>query len=177
MRKFPGEDRRRAEIQASLKDQFDYCDTIFKYWVESDHDKWAKKAGLPTKVYYVVCALNLQSFRLFRSICEECKRGEAYSASILCRSLFETVVAMTFILKPKVAIRLNLVKDNARNQKFDKEGRPEANAKDITPVSSAKKSELLTEDFRATLVILAHMFLDKEETAKKYARERDQEVP
>lgn len=60
---------------------------------------------LPQKVYLSVAALNLQAFPLFRSIIEDCKRGEGYSASIICRSLFETYLALTFILKPKVRAR------------------------------------------------------------------------
>jgi hypothetical protein len=65
MRKFPGEEERVEEIQAKFQQHFEYCEIIFKYWMESDHDGYAEKARLSTKVYYCVSALNVQSFRLF----------------------------------------------------------------------------------------------------------------
>jgi len=48
--------------------------------------------------------LNVQTCRLFRSIIDDCSRCESYTANILSRSLFETIVALQFILKSRVYI-------------------------------------------------------------------------
>lgn len=169
MLRFPGEEEREKEIGENLRDQLAYWDSLYKHWLENEHDRWAAKAGLPGRVYLLVSALNIQSLRLYRSVVEECKRGEAMSATILCRSLFETIVALLFALKPKVAIRLAIKKDKLGNDVLVN-GRPQAAAK-LVPLTKAKKGDLLTPELRATLYF-AHAFIEHEDAADTFATKR-----
>lgn len=166
MRKFPGEERRTTEIQENLREQFEYCEHIYKFWIETDFDRWMEKAQVNERVCLLVGILHVQAFRLYRSIVEECKRGEAFAARILCRSLFETVAALLFVLKPTVCIRLEpKMKKGARTT--DSAGRPGATAVAIKRSESVAKDRLSNE-FRARLYI-AHAFIELEEHETKCA--------
>lgn len=166
MLKFPNEDDRTTEIQKNLSKQFGFCEHIYKFWVEAEKDEWVEKAGVHPQVCLVVGLLNVQAFRLFRAAFEECKRGEAFAARILSRSLFETVIALLFVLKPVVCIRLKaMTKGNVR--RVDEDGRPGTSVVGIR-ASNAKKTDRLSREFRA-LLYLAHAFLELEGFEKDFA--------
>jgi hypothetical protein len=54
--------------------------------------------------------LDVQALRLFRSIIQDCKRAEAFTASILTRTLFENLLAVLFLLKKDVRIMVEPTK-------------------------------------------------------------------
>ncbi len=48
--------------------------------------------------------MNTQALRLFRSVVEQVRRCETYSATILTRTLFETLLAVAFLVKKDIRI-------------------------------------------------------------------------
>jgi hypothetical protein len=104
MRAFPNERERSFEVQQCLATQFDLCESMHNFWLCHDKDRWLKECKFPPIVSTVASILDVQVSRLFRSVVEDCRRAEAHNASILCRSLFETVLAQDFVLAKRVLI-------------------------------------------------------------------------
>jgi hypothetical protein len=102
MHQFPKEHGRSAEVQQNLADLFDLAESLFNYWLDQDKNHW--RAGVPTQSANLALILDVQALRLFRSIVIDCRRAEAFTASILTRTLFETVLAVLFLLKKDVRI-------------------------------------------------------------------------
>lgn len=104
MLQFYGEEKRTAEIQNNLAEFFNLAERIHIFWLTGEKTKWHNESKLPPIVTNVCAIIDVQALRKFRSIVEECSRGEARNAAIIARSLFETLLAQTFVLKRKLAI-------------------------------------------------------------------------
>lgn len=104
MHKYSNEDARSADVQARHADLFGLAEALFNVWLTYDKDKWVSSSLLPAASANLAMILDVQASRLFRSVFEECKRAEAFSASILARTLFETVLCVGFLLKEDVRI-------------------------------------------------------------------------
>src|SRR5262245_45082988 len=102
MHPFPDEDARSAEVQENLAELFNLAESSFNYWFDQDKNNWM--AGVPMVTANLALTLDVQALRLFRSIVQDCKRDEAFSASILTRTLFENLLAVLFLLKGDVRI-------------------------------------------------------------------------
>jgi hypothetical protein len=102
MHQFPNEHGGSAEVQQNLADLFDLAESLFNYWLDQDKNHW--RASVPTHSANLALILDVQALRLFRSIVHDCRRAEAFTASILTRTLFETVLAVLFLLKKDVRI-------------------------------------------------------------------------
>jgi hypothetical protein len=89
-------------VQQNLADLFDLAESLFNYWLDQDKNHW--RAGVPLDSANLALILDVQAIRLFRSIVNDCRRAEASTASILTRTLFETVLAVLFLLKKDVRI-------------------------------------------------------------------------
>jgi hypothetical protein len=104
MRKFPGEEQQSVEVQKGLAAAFDLAEAMFKFWLTQEKAERVGKQTLPPLAIYLALMLDVQATRLFRSVIEECRRCEAFSASILSRSLFETILGDGFLLLKRVRI-------------------------------------------------------------------------
>jgi hypothetical protein len=104
MRQFFGEEVRRTELQANLAPFFDLAERIHSFWLAAEKDLWREQSTLPNYVRNCSGLIDIQAIRKFRSVVEECRRGEARNAAIILRSLFETLLVQTFILTPRLAI-------------------------------------------------------------------------
>ena len=102
MHEFVGEQERSTEVQRNLADLFSLAESLFNYWLDQRKDKWT--AQVPIESANLALILDVQACRLFRSVIEECQRCEAFNASILARSLFETTLGAAFLLKKDVRI-------------------------------------------------------------------------
>lgn len=161
---FPNEEERTVEIQEKLREQFEYCEQIYRYWFEAEKDHWAEQANLDSRICVMIGVLHVQSFRLFRSIVEQCRRGEAFGARIHGRSLFETVAALLFIMKPTVCIRLEPILRNGV-RKFDSDGRPATKAIAIPRKQSVAKDRLSRE--MRSLLYMGHSFIENQEFLRR----------
>src|SRR5262249_40255969 len=104
MRGFPLEQKRSSEVQKNLASAFDLSEAMFNFWLVQEKDHWIGKSTLPPLAIYLAMMMDVQACRLFRSVIEECRRCEAFSASILSRALFETILGDGFLLMKRVRI-------------------------------------------------------------------------
>jgi Family of unknown function (DUF5677) len=146
---FPGEDRVRDEIQRELAGHFGFAKRLLTYWLKADKDTGLNKSSLPPIVLRVVLAMSVKATRQFRSVIELCERGEAVDGAIIARSMFETALAVAFVLKPRF-----------EPSKFDEKGKVKKTIK-VPGVT-------LTCEFRA-LLFAAHQVLQPERSAAKHA--------
>ena len=104
MVQFPYEIERLTQVQSELGPIFEFVKRMLRFWMEHPKNKWLDKSPRPADVLDLVMILNVQVYRHSRSTLELCHRGEGGDAMISCRALFETVLAMLFILKPRVGL-------------------------------------------------------------------------
>jgi hypothetical protein len=102
MHQFPHEDTRSAEVQHYLAELFNLAESLFNYWLGQDKNSW--RTDVPGLSANLALTLDVQALRLFRAIIQDCKRAEAFTASILTRTLFENLLAVLFLLKKDVRI-------------------------------------------------------------------------
>jgi Family of unknown function (DUF5677) len=120
MVEFPGFKRRTEAVQEQNKAAFDLARRMLSSWVYRPIDKWFDKADLPGEVKSLSYALRVQACRQFRSVIESCKDCEGENAGIMARSLFETTLAIYYLLAPKfhVAMTKTSVKRKTKSGKL-----------------------------------------------------------
>lgn len=104
MKPFPKSEERKAAIQQRYGRNLDIASRMFTGWMDNPPDPGLARSNLPREVKILASLLNTQICRQFRSAVELCAIGEAYNASIVGRSIFETVLAVQFILAPEFHI-------------------------------------------------------------------------
>lgn len=101
---FPEEEERSTDVKDNLPLSFDLAEAAYNFWLMAEKDSWIAKCSLPPLAVNLAMLLDVQALRLFRSLIEQCQRCEAFNASILARSLYETVLGVGFLLKEDVRI-------------------------------------------------------------------------
>src|ERR1051325_11564321 len=101
---FPDEEARSEEVRKKLAKAFDVAEAALNFWLRHEKDHHLSKSPLPRACLFLGVGLDVQCCRLFRSVIDECQRCEAYTASILTRSLYETVLGLAFVLAKRVRI-------------------------------------------------------------------------
>ncbi len=151
-------------MRQELANQFEYAESLLQFWLEAPKDSWLKQCPLHESVIVISMALHTQGCRLFRAIIEDCSRCEAFAATFAARGLFETVLALEFVLRPKVHV--------ARDPVLDKQGKTQKKTasgvlkyRAIPPKRRSKKN-LLSQDFRAALY-QSHMLFQIEKYVNK----------
>jgi hypothetical protein len=144
---FPGDAQAEVEIRNELREKIDFAKRLLRFWIGADLDQGFSRTPWAPIVKRVLLANIVRSSRQFRTVLELCERGEGVDASIICRSLFETALAIAFVLRPRVTLR-----------KFDRRGVPR-------PV--VKQRNRLSREFRATLVV-AHHVLEPERFVQQH---------
>jgi hypothetical protein len=146
MHRFAGEEERSALIQEHLAARFDLAESLYNVWLDMDRNKWTK--NIPPASATLALILDVQACRLFRSVIEQCRRCEGYCASILTRTLFETMLGVGFLLKKDVRIIVEpiLPKGAAPGTPTNKYG-----AKIKSKSSNRTRKHLLSRELRASL--------------------------
>jgi len=121
---FPRTNERAKELNSKYRAEFDTASRMFAVWMSRPLGQRLAKSSLPGEVGGLTILLNTQACRQFRSIIELCRIGEAENAIVLARSLFETVLAVNFVLAPK----LNIVIEPRRGKPDHKPGKPPTRA-------------------------------------------------
>jgi Family of unknown function (DUF5677) len=163
MQLFPDEEVRKEEIRVRLAQSFDVAEAALNFWLRHDKNGCLSASRLPYSCLFVAVGLDVQCCRLFRSVIEECGRCEAYTANILTRSLYETVLGIAFVLAKRVRIIVEPMMSGGK-PKMNREGATMYCAK--VPYKSAAKNpkHWLSRELRGLLHI-AHSYFEKEETA------------
>src|SRR5262245_23734738 len=169
MRPFSDEAERSAQVATELEPFFNVAEALHNSWLTHAKDEWLRKSKLQRQALNVAVMLDVQASRLFRSVIEECRRCEAYGANIISRSLFETVLAIRFVLGAK---RLQMAVDQAKTKggapKVDAAGKPVYYSKPVDSSTSPALTCRLTRKQRADLY-LAHALFQDERGAEKLA--------
>jgi hypothetical protein len=154
MHQFADEDARSAEVQGNLMDLFKLAESSFNYWFDQDKNNW--RAGVPMLTANLALTLDVQALRLFRTVIQDCKRAEAFTASILTRTLFENLLAVLFLLKKDVRIIVEPTKGTPSGTTPAKFA---AKLKSQTTRRTAKHQ--LSRELRANL-FMAHYYFTQE---------------
>ncbi len=133
---------------SELKDQFTFAHRLYDGWMLVEKDRYIIESKLDPLVIRLSMTLNVQACRQFRSIIELCERGEATNAMIVGRSLYETAVALMFVLSPQVPIRVK-----------QKSGKTDAWQAEIHDPQLASNS--FTNRLRAALYLSSTVFNDE----------------
>ena len=163
MQQFPDESGRSEEVQRKLVEAFDFAEALLNFWLRHDKNGHYARSNLPRQCLILAIGLDVQGCRLFRSVIDDCRRCEAYTASILARSLYETVLGTAFVLAKRVHIVVEPVMSGGK-PKVTPEGAVMYCAK--LPYKAAGKTpkNWLSRDLRGKLY-LAHSYFENEETA------------
>jgi hypothetical protein len=168
MRPFPGEEERTAEVAKELHGLLNVAESLHNFWLTHPKDEWIQKSKLSSRVVNVAVMLDIQASRLFRAAIEECRRADAYAANILTRTLFETVLALRFLLAGedlRIAVEQAKTK-KGKAPKVDDAGKPVYCSKIPTPSMPEALIHLLTREKRADL-FLAHAFFQDVRSSEK----------
>jgi hypothetical protein len=156
---FHGEAERSGEAQKNLAPAFDLAEALFNFWLTQPKDDAIGKSALPTLGINLAMTLDVQACRLLRSVIEERQRSEGHNASILARSLFETVLGVGFLLKKDVLIIVEPILPKCMSSA------PTAPSKFCAKASSKgvkrTRKHLLSREFWANLYF-AHIFFELE---------------
>jgi hypothetical protein len=139
----------------SLVRPFDLAEAIYNSWLTHPKGRWIQQSKLSNRVVTLAILLDVQACRLFRSVVEECRRCEGLNASILARSLFETVLAQRFILARRVRIIVEPRLDEKTGAPKMVAGKPDYMAKPSSKTALPSKKHWPSRDFRAGLY-MAH---------------------
>jgi hypothetical protein len=116
MQPFPDAEKRVAAIQQKFGKRFALADCMFEWWLSVPLNNHIHRAGLPREVTICATLLNVQCCRQFRTVIEQCRIGEAFNASIVSRSLIETLLAVQFVVAPDLAIAVQPKRKNGNVQ-------------------------------------------------------------
>ena len=167
MRPFPGEQERTLEVARNLEGLFNVADSLHGFWLTHPKGYWIHKSMLHPLAAHVAAILDIQASRLFRSAITECERCQAYSANIIARSLFETVLAMRFVLARK---RLRIAVDQATTRggkpKVDATGNPIYHSKLAGSSTPKGLMRYLSRQKRAELFLANACFQDERSSQK-----------
>jgi hypothetical protein len=161
MKRFPGEPERTAELQAEHADLFALAETLFDFWLDAPKAERIKTSTLPPLTGYLAFMLDVQAYRLFRSILEQCRRGEGFGAKILTRSLFESVLGVGFLLVEDVRIIVTSKNPQQASQPTKYYAHYQLNG------TSRTRRHRLSRELRANLYY-AHSVIEDHERAPKY---------
>jgi hypothetical protein len=145
MFQFPDEDERIANVKQTFSSKFGYVEGLCRAWYDALSDKWF--SGLSPEVRNLIIRLVMQGMRQFRSTIEECRRADGFCGDIVARSLFETTVAVGFLLKPDIAVELFPILDKQTK-------RPKTTDKGALKHRAAQSTRAgvdFTTEFRVTL--------------------------
>ncbi len=106
MLKYPKQVERSREVQEAIVAEFEFASKVFSFWVLSAKDDLIDKSPLSWLGKHIAGMLNLQAVKQFRSIVELCRECETFNANVLARSLYETVLALQFVLRPNLGIEV-----------------------------------------------------------------------
>lgn len=102
---YPGQESAREAIERECGDIISLAKRALNSWTTIKRSHGYKRASLPPEVKNAAYVLDIRACRQFRSVIELCMRGEAHDASVLTRTMFENLLALEFVLKPRISLK------------------------------------------------------------------------
>jgi hypothetical protein len=169
MHPFPGEKEQTEKVARNLEGFFNVAESLHNFWLTHPKDYWIQKSRLPSRAITVATILDIQASRLFRSAIAECERCQGYAANIITRSLFETVLALRFVLaRQRLRVAVDQAKTRGGIPKVDGAGNPVYYSKLADSSTPRALVRYLSRQKRANL-FLANAFFENERSSQKLA--------
>ncbi|HUT90875.1 MAG TPA: DUF5677 domain-containing protein [Thermoguttaceae bacterium] len=102
---YPEEESIRKAIERECGDTISLAKRALNSWTTIQRSHGYRRSSLPPEVKNAAYVLDIRACRQFRSVIELCMRGEAHDASILARTMFENLLALEFVLKPRISLK------------------------------------------------------------------------
>jgi hypothetical protein len=100
----PERDLVLAAVKAELQPKLEFASRLLAFWFQYPKDKWLSESGLKKETIHVAMSLNIQICRLLSSVIEECGQAEGITATIATRSMFESFMALMFVISKRVKV-------------------------------------------------------------------------
>ena len=113
---FPHEEEVRHRIEAAFAAELSFSADVFKLGLDAigwdDQDEGGRvtvtrRKGVNDLTFYLALGLFAKVCNQHRSVTLLCRRGYGDAASILTRAMFESVLALHFLLKPRINLKEN----------------------------------------------------------------------
>lgn len=102
---FPEEQSLRKAVERECGDIISLAKRVLSSWTTIQRSHGYTGSPLPAEVRNAAYALDIRACRQFRSVIELCMRGEAHDAAVLTRTMFESLLALEFVLKPRISLK------------------------------------------------------------------------
>ncbi|WP_254510280.1 hypothetical protein [Anatilimnocola floriformis] len=102
MREIPDFEEHLATVKATVGRDFDFAHRMWDAWMHLPKEPFVFASKLDPMAGSVAMTLNVQACRQMRSVILLCEACEAGNALIVARSIYETAVALQWILAPSV---------------------------------------------------------------------------
>ncbi len=102
---FPQEEWSRDVIEQECGDLIKLAKRVLSSWTTINRSDGYQRSALSPEVKNAAYALDIRLCRQFRSVIELCTRGEARDATVLSRVMFENLLALEFVLRPRISLK------------------------------------------------------------------------
>lgn len=127
---------------------------LWKAWNHVAVDRRWPAPGVGPWEIVAVKALTMQLWRQANSLANECAKSEAMVGDSISRSLFETVLAIRFIINPAVRLCIRYKTDNHGKKTRGKDGRVNYHVEKMTGGNKRpRRPANLANEFRAKLFL------------------------
>ena len=103
--KSPEQQSLRKAIERECGDIISLAKRALNSWTTIQRSHGYRQSSLSPEVKNAAFAIDIRACRQFRSVVELCMRGEAHDASVLTRTMFENLLALEFVLKPRISLK------------------------------------------------------------------------
>src|SRR5436190_24220186 len=103
----PNETKERERIDDSLAHQLAYSHKVLREYLEVLDIPLELRTELPSLVVDMAVGLHVRIARKYRQILLLAESGQADGAEVICRSMFEALMALAFICREGVELRLS----------------------------------------------------------------------
>ena len=99
--------RDAAAGSARLQNRLDFAHRLLRFWMEHVDDRSFSRSGMAFSPTFATALLSVQVSRQFHTVIDLCGRCEAHDACVVTRALFESLLAIRFVLKRSVRIAMH----------------------------------------------------------------------
>jgi hypothetical protein len=104
MREIPDFEEHLTNVKLAVGREFDFAHRMWDDWMHIPKEEHANASKQDPMAVSVAMTLNVQACRQMRSVILLCEKCEAGSALIIARSIYETAIALQWVLVPTVPL-------------------------------------------------------------------------
>jgi hypothetical protein len=101
----PKENNARARIASDLKDQLAYCHNSLQESIQMIASPIHFQKGMHPLVFDMTLGLHVRIVRKYGQVLHLAELGQADGAEVLCRTMYESLLAQAFICRPRIRLR------------------------------------------------------------------------